>query len=54
MKIHIVRHTAVDVEGLCYGQTDVPLKGSFEQEAEIVKQKLKNVPYDAVLSSPPE
>ncbi|MBB4035944.1 alpha-ribazole phosphatase [Dysgonomonas hofstadii] len=52
MKIHIVRHTAVDVEGLCYGQTDVPLKGSFEQEAEIVKQKLKNVPYDAVLSSP--
>jgi len=52
MKIYIVRHTAVDVEGLCYGQTDVPLKKTFEQEAEIVKQKLKDISYDIVLSSP--
>lgn len=52
MKIYIVRHTAVGVEGLCYGQTDVPLKHTFEEEAEVVKQKLKDVPYDAVFSSP--
>lgn len=52
MKIYIVRHTAVGVSGICYGQTDVPLKETFEQEAEIVKQNLKDIPYDAVFSSP--
>lgn len=52
MKIYVVRHTAVGVNGICYGQTDVPLKDTFEQEAEIVKQNLKNVPYNAVYSSP--
>ena len=52
MIIHIVRHTAVGVNGLCYGQTDVPLKETFESEAEIVKKNLKDVPYDVVFSSP--
>ena len=52
MNIYIVRHTAVDVSGVCYGQTDVPLKETFESEAEIVKQKLKDIPFDAVFSSP--
>jgi len=52
MKIYIVRHTSVDVEGLCYGQTDVPLKATFKEEAEAVKQKLQNIPHDAILSSP--
>lgn len=52
MKIYVVRHTAVGVNGLCYGQTDVPLKETFEQEAEIVKQNLKDRPHDAVYSSP--
>ncbi|MBK5722404.1 alpha-ribazole phosphatase [Dysgonomonas sp. Marseille-P4677] len=52
MRIHIVRHTAVGVNGVCYGQTDVPLKDTFEQEAEIVKQKLKDIPCDVVFSSP--
>lgn len=52
MKIYVVRHTAVAVNGICYGQTDVPLKDTFEQEAEIVKQNLKDIPYDAVFSSP--
>lgn len=52
MKIYIVRHTAVGVNGVCYGQTDVPLKDTFEQEATIVKENLKGVPYDAIFSSP--
>jgi alpha-ribazole phosphatase len=52
MKIHIVRHTAVGVDGVCYGQTDVPLKDTFEEEAEVVRQKLENIPFDAVFSSP--
>lgn len=49
----MVRHTAVDVpEGTCYGQTNVPLKPSFENEANLVKQNLVSVKFDAVLSSP--
>ena len=33
-KIVWVRHTTPDViPGTCYGQTDVPLKASFEEEA---------------------
>lgn len=53
MKIYLVRHTAVDVpQGTCYGQTDVPLKPTFEAEAEIVKNKLDNFSFDAVYSSP--
>ena len=53
MKIYFIRHTAVDVPaGVCYGQTDVPLKNSFEEEAGIVKEQLKNMSPDAVFSSP--
>ncbi|MFT3994331.1 MAG: alpha-ribazole phosphatase [Dysgonomonas sp.] len=52
MKVYIVRHTAVGVNGVCYGQTDVPLKDTFETEAEVVKQKLQNITHDAVFSSP--
>lgn len=52
MKVYLIRHTAVDVSGICYGQTDVPLKGSFEQEAVIVKGKLENIEPDAIYSSP--
>lgn len=53
MKIYLVRHTAVDVpEGTCYGQTDVPLKASFEDEAIIVNNNLKNKQFDKAFSSP--
>lgn len=53
MEIYLIRHTAVGVpEGMCYGQTDVPLKETFEEEARIVKENLKRVRPDAVFSSP--
>lgn len=53
MKILFIRHTSVDVEpGTCYGQTDVPLKETFLQEAEIVKSKLSNEDIDAAYCSP--
>ena len=53
MEIYLIRHTSVDVPpGVCYGQTDVPLKPSFEQEAEIVKQNLAEHSFDAVYTSP--
>ena len=34
MEVTFIRHTSVDVPpGVCYGQSDVPLRDSFEQEA---------------------
>ncbi len=54
MEVLLIRHTAVDVApGICYGQTDVPLKPTFEQEAEVVKGALSaHEPFDAVYTSP--
>ena len=41
MEIYLVRHTSVDIPaGYAYGQTDVPLRPSFEDEAEAVKKNL--------------
>ena len=53
MQVVMMRHTSVDVpQGICYGQTDVPIKPSFEEEAEIVKQNLAGHSFDAVYTSP--
>jgi len=53
MKIYLVRHTAVKIpQGMCYGQTDVSLQETFESEALIVKNNLKNMETDAIFSSP--
>ena len=39
MIITLIRHTSVDVPpGVCYGQTDVPLKDTFVQEAAVTKK----------------
>ena len=50
MEVILIRHTSVDVPpGVCYGQTDVPLKPTFEQEAAITQENLKNyLPFDHV------
>lgn len=43
MKVYLVRHTSVDVApGTCYGQTDVPLRASFQEEAEACKKALQD------------
>lgn len=58
MNVYLVRHTSVDVpRGICYGQTDVPLKATFVEEAAAVKEKLENLfpdksVLDAVYTSP--
>ncbi|MDO4164919.1 MAG: alpha-ribazole phosphatase [Bacteroides sp.] len=42
MQIILIRHTSVDVPpGVCYGQTDVPLKPTFEQEAALTSANLQ-------------
>lgn len=53
MRVHFVRHTSVDVpRGMCYGQTDVPLQASFEEEAAVVHEKVSQLPHGKVYTSP--
>lgn len=53
MHIYLVRHTRVDVlKGTCYGQTDVPLLSSFEQEAASVLQQLQHIHSPHSYTSP--
>lgn len=53
MEIYLVRHTSVDVPaGYAYGQTDVPLRPSFEEEAQVVKETLSGHTFDKVWCSP--
>lgn len=53
MEIYLVRHTSVDVPaGYAYGQTDVPVRSSFEDEAIVVKENLSGQTFDKVWSSP--
>ena len=48
-----MRHTAVDVpQGVCYGQTDVPLKPTFETEATKRQPILQGLSFDKVYTSP--
>lgn len=55
MIVYLVRHTSVDVpKGMCYGQSDVPLKDTFAVEAAVVKENLDNLEkdWDQVYCSP--
>lgn len=50
---YLVRHTSVNVvPGLCYGQAEVPLAPTFEQEAQVVARNLSAYTFDLVFSSP--
>ena len=53
MDVFLIRHTSVDVpKGFCYGATDVALSDSFAIEAEVVRERLQGVAFDAVFTSP--
>lgn len=53
MNIYLIRHTSVDVPaGYAYGQTDVPLRLTFEEEAERVKETISGLTFDKVWCSP--
>jgi len=53
MNLTFIRHTSVAVEpGICYGQSDVELSATFEAEAQQVRSKLLQQPFDAVYCSP--
>ena len=53
MEIYLIRHTTPDIEkSVCYGQSDISIASTFEYEASIVQEKLKNISFDVVYSSP--
>lgn len=54
MELILIRHTSVAVPpGTCYGQTDVPVADSFEEEAAATRTELEKYgAFDAVYSSP--
>lgn len=54
MIVYIVRHTSVVWDGhyICYGNTDVDVRETFEQEAAVTKQRLEGLSFDAVFTSP--
>lgn len=52
MLIHLIRHTTPDIAaGICYGQTDLDVTETFEQEVAVIHSKT-NTHYDAVYTSP--
>jgi len=52
MEIYVVRHTKVAInEVICYGQTDVELADSFQEELAQLKNQLPSE-FDQVFSSP--
>lgn len=52
MEVFLIRHTRPEIpSGICYGQTDIPLKDTFPSESVLVLSKLPK-PFDAVFTSP--
>lgn len=54
MIVYIVRHTSVQLDGntTCYGNTDVDVRSTFEEEAAVTKRTLEGLSFDGVYSSP--
>jgi alpha-ribazole phosphatase len=53
MKIYMIRHTSVAVEpGVCYGQSDVDLRPTFEEEAAVSRSRIEGKHFDHVYCSP--
>jgi alpha-ribazole phosphatase len=52
MEVYLIRHTSPKVEkGICYGQSDVPLTDSFQQETAALRKHLPDK-FDSIYSSP--
>lgn len=51
--IYLIRHTRLKIkEGICYGSTDIDLADSFLEEAELIREKFKDIPIGRVYCSP--
>ncbi|MBI9052704.1 MAG: alpha-ribazole phosphatase [Bacteroidales bacterium] len=53
MNLYLIRHTKVDVKPrVCYGQTNVDVAPTFNEEAQKVKEKIQDVSFCKIFSSP--
>ncbi len=53
MTIYVLRHTTPDIpKGICYGQSDVPLVKNFNTEFQHIKDQVRLLPYDLIVTSP--
>ena len=53
MKMYLVRHTKPDIPtGICYGQSNLDVCESFEEERQRVERKLGQLPIGKIYSSP--
>ncbi|MBP9602117.1 MAG: alpha-ribazole phosphatase [Lutibacter sp.] len=53
MEIYLVRHTTPAIEkGVCYGQTDLNVAETFEEEVELVLKNLEDRTHSKVFTSP--
>ena len=54
MEVHLIRHTAPDIEkGICYGQSEVALLPGFQEEATRIRTAVTSkIPEATVYSSP--
>ena len=47
MKLFFLRHTSLNVEiDVFYGQTDLDVSDSFEEEVKLIQKKIKNFNID--------
>lgn len=52
MEVYLIRHTRPDIEkGICYGQSDIGLAATFEEEKKLVLSQLPPS-FDIVFTSP--
>jgi alpha-ribazole phosphatase len=53
MKLFLIRHTRVNVPtGFCYGQSEVALADTYQEEIETVLSQLQSISFDRIYSSP--
>jgi alpha-ribazole phosphatase len=53
MSIYLIRHTTPLIEkGICYGQSDIDVTDSFEEEASLIRKALPEAAMQAVFTSP--
>lgn len=53
MQIYLIRHTRVAIEpGICYGQSDVDVSETFQEEANLIKPQISDINFDLIYSSP--
>ena len=53
MQLYLIRHTTPDIAtGICYGQSDIDVAASFQEEFELLRSKLPVEANTAIYSSP--